>query len=317
MIIDEVLIKVSGGKGGDGIVAFSKDKMKKGPTGGDGGKGGDVYLIGTNKLSALNKFRFTKEFSAENGQRGGNKNKTGADGKDLFLNVPVGTVIHKNDEIEEIVEIGEKKLIARGGVGGRGNFFFRSSQNTTPQEFELGKDGESASIHLELKLIAHIGLVGKPNVGKSTLLNLITHAKAKIGNYEFTTLGPNLGVYENVIIADIPGLIEGASKGKGLGIKFLKHIERTKVIFHLISSDSKNLIKDYKIIRKELGDYKKSLIEKPEYVFLTKSDFLSQKEIEEKINILKKEGIKAIPISMFFPESLESVIETINSLGYK
>ena len=312
MLIDDVKIKVKSGGGGRGAVAFSKIKMTLGPTGGDGGRGGSVYFEGVSDLSALNQFRYKKELlsdSGENGKRGFND---GTDGKDLFLKVPVGTVIHnlslKQDS--EIVSVGQRLLIAKGGKGGRGNFNFRSSTNTTPKKFQEGSLGQEYELRLELKMIADVGFVGLPNVGKSSLLNELTKAKSKVANYPFTTLSPNLGVYYELILADIPGLIEGASLGKGLGVKFLRHIERTKTLFHLISSESQDPLADYKIIRKELEVYNKELLSKPEYVFLAKADLLSEKDIKKKAALLKKTGKDALAISIIDEKSLK-LVETV------
>jgi len=254
MLIDEVTIKVNAGDGGRGAVAFNKNKMSLGPTGGSGGKGGSVYFEGVSDLSSLNKFRYKKEISAENGAVGGEQFRDGPDGEDLLVKIPVGTVISKIEtgESEEILKTGEKLLIAKGGIGGKGNFRFRSPTNTTPKQYQEGRLGEQFTLKLELKLIADVGFIGLPNVGKSSLLNELTRAQSVVANYPFTTLEPNLGAYYELILADIPGLIEGASGGKGLGTKFLRHIERTKILFHLISAESENPAKDYKTIKEEL-----------------------------------------------------------------
>lgn len=285
MLIDNVKIKVTGGTGGNGIVAFSKEMMCLGPTGGDGGNGGNVVLIGVEDIGAFKKFRYQKEFIAQKGQHGKGSSRTGANGKDLILEVPVGTVIHGIDK--EIVKIGETIVLAKGGRGGKGNASFKSSRNVSPKQFTNGLPGETKEVVLELKLIADIGLVGLPNTGKSSLLNYLTNAKSKVSNYQFTTLEPHLGVYKNLILADIPGIIEGASTGKGLGIKFLRHIERTKIIFHLISLDSSDFVNDYNIIRKELESYNKLLTQKPEYIIATKSDLVNNNVISKFKNKFK------------------------------
>lgn len=309
MLIDDTKIKVKAGDGGKGAVAFSKIKMNLGPTGGDGGLGGNVYFEGVSDLNALNQFRYKREMSAENGENGKGRFGDGTDGKDLLLKVPVGTVIHnlslKQDS--EIVSVGQRLLIVKGGKGGRGNFKFRSSTNTTPKEFEEGSLGHEYELRLELKMIADVGFIGLPNVGKSSLLNELTKTKSKVANYPFTTLSPNLGVYYGLILADIPGIIEGASLGKGLGVKFLRHIERTKTLFHFISSESQNPLVDYKTIRNELEVYNKELLLKPEYVFLTKADLLPEKDIEKKVDILKKTGKEVLVISIIDEKSLKLV----------
>ena len=316
MLIDDVKITVKAGKGGDGAVAFNKIKMALGPTGASGGKGGDVYLEGVSNLSALTQFRYKKVLTAENGMNGKAQFNDGVNGDDLVLKVPIGTVVHNltaNQDLE-VIAIGQRLLIAKGGQGGKGNFKFRSSTNTSPTQFQKGLPGQEYELRLELKLIADVGFIGLPNVGKSSLLNELTNAKSKVADYPFTTLDPNLGTYYELILADIPGLIEGASIGKGLGIKFLRHIERTKTIFHFISAESLDLAKDYQIIRNELAAYNKELLEKPEYVFLSKADLFDKKEITKKLNQLKKIGKKAIPISVIDDESIKFVEKTLRDI---
>ncbi|MBI3638307.1 GTPase ObgE [Candidatus Wolfebacteria bacterium] len=316
MLIDDVKIKIAGGDGGKGAVAFNKNMMSLGPVGGSGGNGGNVYAEGIADLSALRQFRFKKDFAAENGQDGKPQFNDGHDGKDIILKVPVGTVIHNLDTKAdiEIIKIGEKVLIAKGGHGGKGNFHFRSSTNTSPKQFQEGLPGEKFTIRLELKLIADVGFIGLPNIGKSTLLNELTAAKSKVANYPFTTLEPNLGAYYELILADIPGLIEGASMGKGLGIKFLRHIERTKILFHFISADSENPEKDYKIVKNELKKYSLDLAKKPEYLFLSKSDLLKPAEIKKKVSILKKLNKLVIPFSVLDEESLRKIKDILNKI---
>lgn len=307
MLIDDVTIKIKAGDGGRGAVAFNNVKMALGPTGADGGKGGSIFFEGVSDIGALNQFRFKKELKAQKGGNGKSQFNDGASGEDLILKVPAGTVIHNltTGQKAEITAIGQKILAARGGQGGKGNFKFRSPKNTTPQEFQTGAPGEEFELRLELKLIADVGFVGLPNVGKSSLLNELTNAKSKVANYPFTTLDPNLGAYYELILADIPGIIEGASDGKGLGIKFLRHIERTKTIFHFISAESSNPLKDYEIIRGELGAYNKDLLAKPEYVFLTKSDLFPKEEIARKISSFAPLQKEIIPVSIHDLESIQ------------
>jgi len=235
MLIDNAKIRVSAGDGGDGGIGFRT--KGEGPTGGNGGHGGDVYIKGKKDLGALKQFRYKKSIKAGDGEDGRSKFRDGHNGEDIYLRIPVGTVVYNfTKKIQyEVREEGETFLIAKGGAGGKGNFLLRSSTNTTPKKARPGKKGESFILGLELKFIADVGLIGLPNAGKSSLLNELTAAKSKVANYPFTTLEPHLGVYYGIIIADIPGLMEGASKGKGLGIKFLRHIERTEVLFNLIS----------------------------------------------------------------------------------
>lgn len=316
MLIDDITIKVKAGSGGAGNVAFNKNLMSNGPAGGSGGNGGNIYVEAVSDLAALNQLRFKKEFHAENGQNGRPQFSDGTTGKDLVIRVPTGTVIYDltNGGESEVVKIGERLMIAKGGKGGRGNFHFRSPTNTTPKEFEYGVPGEQKTIRLELKYIADVGLIGLPNAGKSSLLNELTNAKAKVANYRFTTLEPNLGTYYGLILADIPGLIEGASVGKGLGIKFLRHIERTGALFHLIAADSENPAKDYKTVRTELGAHHKGLLEKTEYVFLTKSDMVDSKDLKKKITALKKLNKSVVAISIHDFDSIEQVKKILKGL---
>lgn len=315
MLIDDITIEVRGGKGGRGAVAFDKNLHAIGPTGARGGNGGNIYMEGVADLSALNHFRFKKKLEAENGKDGRSQFRDGTTGSDLILKVPVGTVIRNltNPSRDEITKIGERVLVAKGGNGGKGNFHFRSSRNTSPKEFQPGLPGDHFSLHLELKMIADVGLIGLPNVGKSSWLNTLTNAKSKVANYQFTTLEPHLGVYYELILADIPGLIEGASEGKGLGIKFLRHIERTKVLFHFISAESEHPENDYKTIRKELKEYNPELIEKDEFVFLSKKDLVAEKEAMLKAKTLSKKIKKdVIPVSIIDDKDISMVERILN-----
>ncbi len=309
MLIDDVTIGIKAGNGGRGAVAFNKIKMSQGPTGAGGGNGGSIYLEGVSDLGALNQFRYKKKLAAPNGENGKAQFNDGANGKDLVLKVPIGTVVHNLSAggDKEIISIGQKLLVAEGGRGGKGNFKFRSSTNTSPTEFQEGLPGEECELRLELKMIADVGFVGLPNVGKSSLLNRLTNAKSRVANYNFTTLDPNLGVYYELILADIPGLIEGASGGKGLGIKFLRHIERTKTIFHLVSAESSDPLNDYRIIRKELETYNENLLAKPEYIFLSKADLLSKEEIEKKTAVFEPIGKQVLPLSINDESSIKRV----------
>lgn len=317
MLIDDVTIKVKAGNGGDGAVAFNKNMMELGPTGARGGNGGSIYGIGVSELDALRQFRYIKEIVASDGQAGRGQFIDGKASEDIFLKLPVGTIIHNLDDKTdyEIINVGEKVLIAKGGIGGRGNFHFRSSTNTSPKEFEEGKTGQAFAIRLELKLIADIGLVGLPNAGKSSLINEITNAKSKVANYPFTTLEPHLGVFEDLIIADIPGIIEGASQNKGLGIKFLRHIERTKIIFHLISCENTKPIAAYREIRKELEKYNKIFKTKPEYVFLTKTDMVDKKVIDKLKKQFTKINTKILCLSIYDYDSFEKLKKLLYKLN--
>lgn len=317
MLIDDITIKVRAGSGGKGAVAFNKNLNQYGPAGGTGGGGGSVYVKGSSDLGILAAYRFKKEFAADDGEDGKGQFRDGVTGEDLVLPVPVGTVVHNltTGADHEITAIGESALIAKGGRGGRGNFHFRSSTNTRPKRFDYGTPGEHFTLRLELKLIADVGLIGLPNVGKSSLLNELTNAKSRVANYPFTTLEPNLGVYYELILADIPGLIEGASGGKGLGIKFLRHIERTKIIFHIISAESVDPAGDYAVVRKELGAYNKTLLTKKEYIFLGKSDIVSTVELKKKIRTIQKLKSPVRAFSIHDYASIEAIKKILNTLA--
>lgn len=316
MLVDEITITTKAGDGGNGAVAFNKVKLSRGPTGADGGNGGSVYFEGTGDINALMVFASRKEIEAERGRDGRGQFLDGRKGEDFILKVPVGTRVTnlETNFAQEVEEVGQRILAAGGGVGGRGNFKFRSATNTTPMEHEDGTKGDVATYKIELRLIADVGLVGLPNAGKSTLLNELTAAKSRVANYAFTTLEPHLGSYYGVILADIPGIIEGASAGKGLGVKFLKHIERTRVLFHLIDAESDDVVGDYQIIRKELEAYNPELTKKIEHVFLTKTDSITPEEVKEKIKVLKKSGLKPFAISVLEPDSLQEVKKILNEI---
>ena len=317
MLVDEITIRIEAGKGGDGIVSFNKNKMTLGPSGGSGGLGGSVYLIGVSDLGALNSLRNQKVFKAEGGQRGRHQLNDGADGEDLTIRVPVGTVVYNltTGADHEIVQIGEQFLVAKGGRGGKGNFHFRGPEHTSPTKFQKGLSGEIFNIRLELKMIADVGLIGLPNAGKSSLINELTRANSKVANYPFTTLEPHLGVYYDLILADIPGLIEGASEGKGLGIKFLRHVERTKVLFHLVSAESADPVTDYKAIRNELGTYNKSMLKKEEYLFLSKTDLVDATAAKKQLAKLKKLNKNVAMLSIHDLEAISLVQKILNKIA--
>lgn len=317
MLLDDVTIKVIAGHGGDGEVAFSRTKMVKGPTGGNGGHGGNIYLEGTGNIGALYQFRFKKTIKAQKGGHGKGYSCDGTDGEDIILLVPTGTHVKNLDNNKEvdIIKIGQREMVARGGRGGKGNFLFRGSTNTTPLNAEPGRPGQEYTLRLQLKMIADIGFVGLPNVGKSSLLNEISNANSKVANYPFTTLEAHLGVYKDLIIADIPGIIEGASEGKGLGIRFLKHVERTKDIIHFISAESNSPVSDYKTIRKEMGKYNKELLEKKEYIFISKHDLTDKKKLDSIVKKLKKYSDTVIPISIYDYDSILEVNKLLDKLN--
>ena len=294
--LDQAKINIRAGNGGSGSASFRREKFVEfgGPDGGDGGDGGSIIFESERNLNTLIDFRYAQHFKAENGKPGSKRNKTGANGRDLILKVPIGTQVFEEDNntlIYDFKKNKEKYLIATGGKGGLGNVRFKSSTNRAPRKKTEGKNGEEFWIWLQLKIIADIGIVGLPNSGKSSLLAALTRAKPKIANYPFTTINPNLGVtyYNNkeVTLADIPGLVEGAHKGVGLGDKFLRHIERCKILLHLIDITEKNLVENYKKIRSELRNYDLTLFKKKELIFFNKSDLLKKDIIKEKISKFK------------------------------
>ena len=309
MLIDRVEVIFKGGHGGAGVVSFGK-MQRSGPDGGNGGRGGDLYVKVSSDITLLNQFSHKTVFSAGNGYSGAKKNKTGKDGVDLEVLLPVGTnlIDKKTGEIVlELNEVGERKLLCAGGKGGWGNREFRSPTRQAPEIFQPGLPGEVKKLILSLKLIADFGLVGLPNAGKTSLLNELTRAQAKIANYPFTTLSPNLGVYEGKILADIPGLIEGASEGRGLGISFLKHIEKVEVILHCISSESLDVVRDYKTIRSEMQKFNSELIKKPEIILLTKSDLVDDEYITKAVNKLRTKAKRVLAVSIHDWKSLEEI----------
>ena len=285
MFIDELTSNIYSGRGGDGIVSWMHEKGRDhaGPGGGDGGNGGDVYLRGVRDIGLLYKYRFIKDLNAEDGHPGEKNCMSGRAGEDLIIDLPIGSVVTGEDGkfIEVLNE--EKIFFLKGGMRGYGNNHFKGPKNINPKESTKGKPGEGGTYNIELKLVVDLGFVGLPNAGKSSLLNSLTKAKAKIGNYQFTTLVPNLGDLYGYIIADIPGLIAGASEGKGLGYNFLRHISRTKAILHCISAENPNPLEDYKMIRGELGKYDSELLNKKEIILITKSDTISKKELDKLI----------------------------------
>ncbi len=301
--LDQAKIYVKAGDGGPGSASFRREKFIEfgGPDGGDGGNGGSIILVAKENLNTLIDFRFQQHFKAEGGQNGMGKKKTGRNGKDLILQVPIGTQIFEEDNntlIEDLKKIDEKIIIARGGKRGLGNVRFKSSTNRAPRKKTDGSKGESFWIWLQLKVIADVGIVGMPNSGKSSLLSVLTKAKPKIANYPFTTTNPNLGVTsysdKEITIADIPGLIEGAHEGIGLGDKFLRHIERCKSLIHLIDVTENDILENYLKIRKELSKYSNSLLKKKEIIVFNKIDIININEINEKINFFKKKIKKNI-----------------------
>ena len=315
--LDQAKIYIKAGNGGSGSASFRREKFVEfgGPDGGDGGNGGSIIFESDRNLNTLIDFRYAQHFKAQHGRNGSKRNKTGANGEDLILKVPVGTQIFEEDNntlIYDFTKNKEKYLVAFGGKGGLGNVRFKSSTNRAPRKKTVGKHGEEFWIWLQLKVIADIGIIGKPNAGKSSLLAALTRAKPKIANYPFTTINPNLGVaYYNgkeVTLADIPGLVEGAHKGIGLGDKFLRHIERCKVLLHLIDLNEENLVKTYKQIVKELSSYYKKLSLKKEIVFFNKADLFKNEDIKKKlVEFRKKIKSKFEIISVFSSKDIQKI----------
>ncbi len=315
--LDQVKIYIKAGDGGSGSPSFRREKFIEfgGPDGGDGGKGGSVILKSERNLNTLIDFRYQQHFKAKRGGDGKGKNQTGRGGENLYLKVPIGTQVFEEDNktlIFDFKEENEEYVVAVGGKGGFGNTRFKSSTNRAPKKFTKGTKGEDYWIWLQLKTIADIGIIGLPNAGKSSLLAAITSATPKIANYKFTTLNPNLGVavYDDkeITLADIPGLIEGAHEGVGLGIKFLKHIERCKSLLHMIDITEDDLKKSYSQVRKELKNYSKDLLKKDEIVVLNKIDLLDDKEVKKiKDNFLKKYKVKLTTLSTFNKKSISDI----------
>lgn len=296
--VDEIKIHLKAGKGGDGVVRWLnlKGKEYSGPAGGNGGKGGDVFIKAVRNSSILEKYKHRTEIGAPDGEPGNDRSKTGADGESYVMELPVGSYVRNNETgvDYELLEEGQTIKVLRGGAGGIGNEKFKGPVNRSPEQCTPGKPGEEADFYIELRLIADYGLIGLPNAGKSTLLNMLTNSKSKIGNYKFTTLEPHLGDMFGIVIADIPGLIEGASEGKGLGHKFLRHIQRTGTLLHCIAADSADIRADYDTIRAELRAFSPDLVTKREVVLITKMDTIAEAVDDEKPAVPTRDEIRAM-----------------------
>lgn len=319
---DTIKIRVHAGKGGAGALSFYREKFipKGGPDGGDGGKGGDVYLQADGNYHTLSHLFKDRVYRGGTGQTGMGRNKHGKDGKDLVIKIPPGTEIIDEDSGEilyDVLEDGQTVLVGQGGIGGKGNAFFKSSTRQTPRFSQPGMPGQERTVLLNLKLIADVGLVGLPNAGKSTLLSVVTNARPKIADYPFTTLIPNLGVVERkdgspYRIADIPGIIEGAHKGLGLGLSFLRHIERVKIILYLIDATEEDPAYSLKLLKEELRTYNTALLDKPFYILLTKADLVDDTVMLEKIDFFKKENV--LPVSALGGYNIPELLTVIERL---
>lgn len=320
--VDEVTFHARAGRGGSGVVRWLHEKGKEfmGPAGGNGGKGGDVYVEAVRDIGILAGYRNAKAFEAEDGRNGDKKGMEGRAGEDLTIKLPVGSVVYNMDTMQsfELLKDGERVLILKGGRYGLGNEHFKASTNQRPEQFTEGRPGEEADFKVVLKLIVDAGLVGFPNAGKSSLLNAITNAKSKVASYQFTTLEPHLGDLYGFIIADIPGLIEGASEGRGLGDKFLRHISRTKVILHCISLEHEDITAAHSVIRKELENYSDDLAHKREIIILTKTDLVDDETRARKIAEAKKLSSEVYDVSVIDDDAVkalkDSLVKALRSL---
>lgn len=315
MLVDNINLVIKAGDGGDGKLSFLRRGRKNTgrPDGGNGGNGGNIYFQGSHNIDDLSQFRFRKVIAAENGVSGGRKNLFGKNAPHITVYLPLGTYITDtvSGKVLEITNTTDLILAAQGGVGGRGNAAFKSATNQVFRYAESGTPGEFKKLFLELKLIADIGLVGLPNSGKSSLLAALTRATPKIGNYPFTTLEPSIGMMGKYALADIPGLIKGASAGKGLGIAFLKHIEKTKLLVHCLESFDTEIKKTYEIVRQEFKQYQSSLLDKPEIILLTKTDLANGKILKKNLKIFQKLGKKVLACSIYNPESINLLKQTL------
>lgn len=313
--IDQLDIELSAGAGGDGVVRWLHEKGKEygGPSGGNGGAGGNVYVVAVRDIGILNRYKTSPVFRAPNGNSGEKGVKSGAGGRDIDVELPIGSVLTNLDTGEryELLEEGQRIMVAHGGKGGLGNEHFKSSTNIRPMESTKGKIGETFHYRVELELVVDAGFVGLPNAGKSSLLNALTRANAKVGDYAFTTLEPNLGDLYGYIIADIPGLIEGASQGKGLGHAFLRHVKRTKMLFHCISLELGDVLETYTTVRGELNEYGNGLEVKPEVIILTKTDLVDPSVVASATEIFAKQGKQVLSVSIIDDESLKAARDQI------
>jgi GTP-binding protein len=316
MFVDELTIKAKAGRGGDGVVRWRREKFVPmgGPAGGNGGNGGDVYMRAVRDLGLLSKYTGSKEFAAEDGHSGEKRSMYGSHGEDLIVDVPMGATVTdvERGRVYTFLDENEMHKILKGGRGGLGNEYFKSATNRSPEEATKGKIGEEGVFTIELSLIVDAGLIGLPNAGKSTMINALTNTNAKVGAYPFTTLEPRLGEMYGFVLADIPGLIEGASEGKGLGHKFLKHVQKTKMLLHCVALDQEDPLGEYKAIRNELGKFDTTLLEKEEWVLLTKTDLVSEERILELTRTFTDIGITNVhPVSGVTRDGVKELGDTL------
>lgn len=325
--VDEAGIHVKGGDGGSGCASFRREKFipRGGPDGGDGGKGGDVIIQGAGNLSSLLDFKYRRIYKAENGRKGGSSNRRGRDGGDILVPVPLGTLVFSGEAdsfpLCDIVDDGQAFVVARGGKGGRGNAHFATPTHRAPMEHEPGEPGEERQLTLILKLLAHVGIVGLPNAGKSTLISRLTEARPRIGDYPFTTLTPSLGVFDTeegtLVIADIPGIVDGASEGRGLGLNFLKHIERTRMLLWVLDLSGASAMADYNTLVRELGRYRSELLGRERITVLNKVDAAPRGEARRVAAALRKEGETTVTVSALTGKGLDSLRSLLHERGLR
>ncbi len=315
MLVDEIILSVAAGNGGDGVVRWRQEKFKPkaGPAGGDGGKGGDVYVRAVRDIAVLGRYTGEKRFGAGHGESGHASSKTGKNGADLVIDVPVGSRVSDKEKgrVVELLTEGEQVLMYKGGKGGMGNEYFKSSTNRSPDRATLGRDGERGELHIELALVVDAGLIGLPNAGKSSLINALTRAGSKVGAYAFTTKEPQLGDLYGYVLADIPGLIEGASTGKGLGHRFLRHISRTKMLLHVVSVESENPLQDYYTILNELNSYDKALAQREEWIILSKIDLVDKAYLNRLMREFDKTGKRVFVLSAVTGEGIKNFSDAL------
>lgn len=315
MFVDQLTIYAKAGNGGDGVVRWRHEKFRPmaGPAGGNGGRGGDIILRAVRDVNLLSKYTGAKSFAAENGEPGFGGSRFGKNGEDLYIDVPVGSVVtdKERDRVYEFLTEGQEEKVFKGGGGGLGNEHFKSATNRSPEDATLGRQGEEGELHIELSLVVDVGLVGMPNAGKSSLLNTLTNARSKVGAFPFTTTEPHLGDFYGFVLADIPGLIEGAATGKGLGHTFLRHVSRTKMILHLVSLETEDVLERYKVIRDELNSFSRELGDKEEWLILTKKDLVNKDYLDKLLPTIDKIVNRVFVISTETGEGVKELADAL------